>query len=699
MRDMIGVTKNASTRRRVLTAVAAAVTVVAMAAPATASPHGAASHPSVSSLHLSPSTVAHGGGSVHLTATVHHAVHCKVTSSHSVSGLPVTHSCSSGHLSLTFHVGADPTAALRHLTITLKATSGSHHTTKTVSLTQAAAPAPSVSGFAASPAHLSSSGGTVHLTATVKHATTCKLSATPAVAGLPANVACTSTAFSRAVALPADTGTTARSYLFTLVAHGAGGSKTASTHPMATVAGNTSSQPISTLAASGAPLPGDATTGANEDAVLNAVSCGSAGHCVAVGDYYAPPGGTIIVDQPGLIETLDGTTWTASAAPVPSDVSATEPSVQLSSVSCSSATSCVAVGEYLDSDSGFEPYVATLSGTTWTWNPASVPTDPLLPDDRIGGNLVSVSCVSDGCVAVGYSQPPDEKDALIEEPVAGAWTGIQAALPDNADPEEDNETEIVDELYQVSCTTGPSCTAVGEYTTGSGPGLMTVGVGETLCSGSWTPTQLPPTADEGYDKVVSCASGDCAAAGEYDTSAAYIQTEVGVDWSSSDDITAPQPTTFTGAGLDAASCATSASCVLVGEAYNPAATATYGLIDSGSGTSYIGSAAPVPTNTTGGSAMLTAVSCPAAGSCGAVGYYRGTDDSGSYGDDLMEIETTASGVSTWTPSEVPLPSVGAGAVSLSAVSCVASWGCVAVGNYTPSGTGTNVDGELVLSPL
>jgi hypothetical protein len=700
MGTTIPLTMSASTGRRLLAASAAALTVIAMSATASASPKIPATNPAVSSLHLTPATVAHGGGAVVLKATVHHASTCKVTSSRHVSGLPVTHSCSSGHLSVTFHVGADPTAALRHIIITLRAAAGSHHTTKTVTLTQAAAPLPTVTGFVVSPAHLASGGGHVHLTATVHHATTCKLSVAPALAGLPVNVACTSAAFSRVVSLPADASSTAHSYLFTLSAHGSGGTKTASTHPMATVAGSTGSSPIASLTARGAPLPSGANSGDNEDATLDSVSCPSAGHCVAVGQYEGPVGGSVEVNQPGLIETLNGTTWTASTAPPPSDASTTEPAIYLNSVSCSSATACVAVGRYLDTDSGFAPYVASLSGTTWTWEPASVPTDPQNQSLRIGGDLNSVSCVSGGCIAVGDSQPPgDDADALIEEPGASSWTGIQAPLPANAEPEEDSQTEVFDEFYSVSCTTGTSCTAVGEYTIDTVDGIMTVGLGDTLSGSDWTASQLPPTADEGYDTAVSCVASDCTGTGDYLTSTSHIQTEVSGAWD--DDITAPQPTTpANGAQLKAVDCATSTSCVLVGGAYTSGASPTlYGLIDTGSGTTYSDLQANLPSNAVAGTVQLLGVSCPVAGSCGAIGSYRGSDDLGAYDNDLVEIETTSSNVSTWTPSEVPLPSAGSSALGLASTSCVASWGCVSVGNYSPDGAGVTVDGELVAGPL
>jgi hypothetical protein len=689
--------RSSSSPRRLLVAVAV-VSSIAVPTTAAASPAGRLSHhPSITSLRVSPGTVAHSGGSAEVTAVVHHAISCKVSSSPSLPGLPTTHSCSSGHLTLRLHVHAAPTASARHFTLTLTAVDGSHHVRKTTALTEAAAPpAPTVTGFAVSPTQIASAGGQIHATATVKHATTCTLSASPAISGLPASLPCSSPSFSRAVDLPADTGSTPKSYLFTLTAHGTGGVATAGNHPMATVA-TSGPTPITTTTSDIASLPTGANTGDTENADLVSVACPTAARCVSVGYYYAAPVSPQTVNESGLIETLSGTTWTASAAPTPSDIDTDESVVTLSSVSCSSATDCTAVGYYLANNSAEEPYVATLAGSSWTWQPASVPTDG---PNRLGGQLLSVSCpASGGCIAVGKFQPPaDIADALIEQPSVGGWAGSEAPLPSNADPEESNGTEIQDILYDVSCTSATNCAAVGEYTVGSGPTLSTEGFADTLTNSGWAATQLAPTDEGGYDKAVSCGGDICVGTGEYNSSNSEIQTEAAGVWDPSDALVAPQPTTFAGTELYATDCTSDSSCVLVGDAYYPS-SGTYSLIDTGSGTSYSDLAAPVPNNakTSTPRSALSAVSCAAPGSCMAVGYYSGTDVNSLYYDSLLETETTTQGTSTWTPSEAPIPTGSDNPGTLSAVSCVASWGCVSIGVISP--TGSNAAGEIVTAPL
>ncbi|HTW97970.1 MAG TPA: hypothetical protein VMD59_04295, partial [Acidimicrobiales bacterium] len=90
-----------------------------------------------------------------------------------------------------------------------------------------------------------------------------------------------------------------------------------------------------------------------ETASLDAVSCVSAG-CVAVGSYDDTHGAAW-----GLLESLSSGSWTAAAAPEPLTDAAgkgpgyeseptDEESASLDSVSCATASSCSAVGQYQD---------------------------------------------------------------------------------------------------------------------------------------------------------------------------------------------------------------------------------------------------------------------------------------------------------------------------------------------------------------
>ena len=689
---------SARVSRAAAVAVAATFAMVGTSAltPVSAAAKPPPAKPKVASLTLSPSPVGHSGGTVHLHAVVKHAASCKVSISPHLAGLPKTHSCSSGHLSLSFHVGSS--TAIRHFTLTLKASKGSHHASKSVHLTQNGV-LPSASSFSASPASLPTAGGTTTLTASVSHGTTCTLSASPAVTGLPAAVACSGTSYSHQVTLPANTSATAAAaYIFTLQVIGAGGSTTVSTHPVVTVAAATvqpgggggtpptSATPITATSASSAQLPSDANTGANDDTVLNSVSCPAADDCVAVGDYdatYNSTGDPYI----GLIETYNGTTWTATKAPSPSNAYTTYPATLLNSVSCASATYCVAVGEF-DAESGgsqlgYEPYIAVLSGGGWTVVNAATPTAPTYP----GGDLKNVSCAGDGtCVAVGdFANAPSQQAALIEQNSGGSWSSIDPQLPNNADSSTDNNY-----LNAVSCTGANACTAVGGYVSGGDE----AGLGEVLASNVWSPSQLAPTADLGDDAAVSCSGTSCAATGEFNTNHSFIQTVISGSWT--DEIATPLPNVNTGsAELYAIDCANSSSCVGAGSYYTSGSVAQ-GLLDYGSGTAYTAQQAPLPASpapSTGNpDGQLRIISCGTAGACVAAGSY---DDTSGTGQPLLETESDPSGTPAWAAASPATPGGGT-FLSLDGISCFGSWGCVAVGDYENSGSG--VSGEVVLTP-
>jgi len=102
------------------------------------------------------------------------------------------------------------------------------------------------------------------------------------------------------------------------------------------------------------------------------------------------------------VETLAGGIWTPPAHRVPADASTINLAGQLLGlygVSCESAGACTAVGYYVDASGTGKPFVETLTGGVWT------PTSPALPSDvsvPSGAALVGVSCESAGtCVAIG----------------------------------------------------------------------------------------------------------------------------------------------------------------------------------------------------------------------------------------------------------------------------------------------------------
>jgi hypothetical protein len=99
-------------------------------------------------------------------------------------------------------------------------------------------------------------------------------------------------------------------------------------------------------------------TNASKDpgAVLNAISCWRAGNCTAVGDYVTSSG----IGQAMVLTETSGT-WARASALTPPVNAGTGPSAVLNAISCSSTGSCGAVGQYEDSAGNHQAMVVSLS--------------------------------------------------------------------------------------------------------------------------------------------------------------------------------------------------------------------------------------------------------------------------------------------------------------------------------------------------
>jgi hypothetical protein len=126
-------------------------------------------------------------------------------------------------------------------------------------------------------------------------------------------------------------------------------------------------------------------------------SCTSSTACTAVGDS----------SEVALAERYNGKTWTIQSIPNPSNVF---PGVTLSGVSCSSPTSCEAVGNYFISDSVDVTLSEAWNGTAWQVQ--STPNPP----DAVTSALWSVSCTSGtSCSAAGSTENPSYISTTLAE--------------------------------------------------------------------------------------------------------------------------------------------------------------------------------------------------------------------------------------------------------------------------------------------
>ena len=166
---------------------------------------------------------------------------------------------------------------------------------------------------------------------------------------------------------------------------------------------------------------------------LNAVSCVTATSCTAVGEY-ATSGG---YPQLTLIESWDGTKWSV----VPSPNKTTLESNSLYGVSCASVNSCIAVGEYPNAHHAASTLIESWNGTTWSIAAS--------PNDSRGNDLFGVSCTSPKhCQAVGRGADT----TLIESWNGVTWT--KSASPSRS-------SALSSALAGVSCVSGTWCGAAG----------------------------------------------------------------------------------------------------------------------------------------------------------------------------------------------------------------------------------------------
>jgi len=335
-------------------------------------------------------------------------------------------------------------------------------------------------------------------------------------------------------------------------------------------------------------------------ALLYAVSCSSGTTCTAVGGHTPLAGAR--GDTPGLIlvETWNGSAWAVAAAPNPAGAT----QANLAGVSCASATLCTAVGAYA-ANGTLVTLAEAMNGTQWaiqaTPNPAN-----------LDAELSGVSCISaTACTAAGTSTDPNTGATAT---LAEIWNGTQWAMQTTPNP-----ANMSAEFSGVSCTSATACTAVG---TATDPNTF--------------------------------------------ASATLAEIWNGTQWSIQ---TTPNPTN-TSSGLSGVSCTSATACTAVGTAYDSVTGASATLAEMWNGTQWSIQTSPNPANMY---PVLSGVSCTSVTACTAVGTAVDSVTGASatlaerWDGSVWSIQTTAN------PARA--------AVSLAAVAC-ASLVCFGVGYYS-----------------
>lgn len=179
--------------------------------------------------------------------------------------------------------------------------------------------------------------------------------------------------------------------------------------------------------------------------VLDDVSCATATSCLLVGTA-----GTTKRTSKGLVHISHATAyrWNGNRLlRLPGPAPAHAKDAELGGVSCASATSCMAVGDYTSARGRLIPYSALLTGRTWHVQLAK-------SVGRTSTIFQGVSCAAAAkCVAVGNAASGRSTAAFAERYSGGSWK-LQRIV-----------TKRQSAFIGVSCPTVSYCVAAGQHGT------------------------------------------------------------------------------------------------------------------------------------------------------------------------------------------------------------------------------------------
>ena len=325
----------------------------------------------------------------------------------------------------------------------------------------------------------------------------------------------------------------------------------------------------------------------------------------------------------------------------------------LEGISCSSVSSCMAVGSHYHGSSANQTLVESWDGANW-----SIVTSP-----NQGSNfntLYGVSCFSPtSCTAVGTFNNGTFNQTLIE-----SWDGANWSIVADT-PNQPNGANV---LYAVSCSSATSCTAVGNYydTSASTPKTLI----ESWNGGSWSivPSPSPGSSNNDLSGVSCTSSSNCTAVGYFTNSTDNTLVE---SWNGSEWVVVPSPNLGSSANqLIGVSCSSPTSCKAVGASYNTSNSNYETLAETWNGSEWVVVLSPSPSATN--SNLLTGISCLSSSWCLAVGY----DLQSNYFQTL--IESWNGSVWSVVPNPSPTPDLGPSNLLLG-VACASATSCSAAG--------------------
>jgi hypothetical protein len=390
-------------------------------------------------------------------------------------------------------------------------------------------------------------------------------------------------------------------------------------------------------------IPNLVTLNAGGSADVRSVSCGEAGDCAIGGSYTDAKGN----NNPWVADSVVGT-WGKAQEVVTFDLTNIDANVgqhvgDVTSISCVSAGNCAATVTMPSIDEGptplAAPYVAAEVNGIWgAPQPAAIVSSTAA---QLPAELSSVSCAGTPvafCIAGGsYTDGNGRAHAIVMSALmdqndgrgfvwgaAGEVPGI-TALPGY------NSASPFARVDSVSCLANGDCAASGFYLDVNGNDQVFTGGAPD--GGQWSNQAFPGAAElntggKMFVDGMSCgAPGECAVAGSFTDSSshgqAWVDSQSGGLWRNAQQILGVNDNPF--AAASSVSCAGAGFC-FAGGLFTDTAGHTQAFVAGDIAGTWGGAQQIAGNLNAGGNAGVTGISCAAASSCAAGGFY--TDAAG-----------------------------------------------------------------------
>jgi hypothetical protein len=385
-------------------------------------------------------------------------------------------------------------------------------------------------------------------------------------------------------------------------------------------------------------VPGTAKLDAGGGASVNAVSCAPRGGCAAGGFYHDSKGN----QQAFVVGQVDGKWRAATAVPGLAKLNVGG-LAGVNSISCPSAGNCGAAGGYQTynppgtGDNSFQVYVVSERNGRWSQAETVPGINSISPPPDENNNFGSIACASAGNCAAGGSWwgiPCSPGSAIcphgfVTSDVSGRWRSL--VQPKDGGP-----------VSSIACWQAGDCLAVGTLDpNGSTNPPAYMPFAETEKNGRWGTARLFPALPGAIINTLSCpAATYCVMAGTFgydssgDPEGALVLREKDGHWSAATSLTGPAGPSagHPGGSVGTLSCASVGNCGAGGSdvtGQDENGNFTYaGYVAGERDGRWPPSEEPpgLAALSAGGNSGVSSLSCAAANTCSAGGYY--TDAAG-----------------------------------------------------------------------